>query len=183
MREIKSFLFIAPLLLLLTFGCGTQKNILTVSEVIRNADSLDGQTIRVRGQAYLWIDPSREEMWMFGGCAINPDGSPSEGGSVSGWLELYDQIDPDDLKNYGAPHNDRGIKIAESSFDCKGNYCKMTCRPFEVVSDKTYELVGALRVKEGPELILENIDLDRSRQMVNGSWLPVSTGNFDVMFP
>jgi len=181
MRAKKSFQFLAFFLLVLAVACGNQKNVLTVSEVIQNANALDGKTVYVGGQAYLWIDPSREEMWMFGGCAPTP--VPSEQGNVVGWLTLYDQIDLEDLRLYGAPHDDIGIKISEASFHCNGNYCTMTCTPFEAVSQKTYEFVGILRVKEGPELILENINLDQSRQLVDGKWLPVSSGDFDLKFP
>ena len=50
MKYIAYFAF----LILITFvtGCGAQEP-LTVSEVIQNAEALDGETIRVRGQANL----------------------------------------------------------------------------------------------------------------------------------
>ncbi|HLO27734.1 MAG TPA: hypothetical protein VK249_01280 [Anaerolineales bacterium] len=170
-------------LLLFTFvtGCGGQKA-LTVAEVIQNAGHLDGNIIRVRGLAYLWVDPSQAEMWMFGGCVPKTDPSYRQG-VVSGWLILYDSIDPADLKNYGTPHNKPGLKISESSFRCNGDYCKIKCSSFEAVSQRMYEFVGTLQVKENSELILEKIDLDESSQFVDGNWIPVSTGEFDVMFP
>jgi len=174
--------FVALVLFAFVTGCSGQKS-LTIPEVIQNAKTLDGKTIRVRGQAYLWIEPSQSEMWMFGGCAIDPDGSLSQRGHVVGWLTLYDQIDPDDLRLHGAPHDDTGIKISESSFHCEGNYCTMTCKSFEVVSGRNYEFVGVLRVKDGSELILENIELHRSSQLVDGKWAPISTGEFGFGFP
>ena len=99
--------FVVLLLFAFDTGCGGQKP-LTAAEVIQNAERLDGKTIRVRGMAYLWIDPSQAAMWMF---------------------------------------------------------------------------VGTLQVNEDSELILQNIDLEQSSQLVDGKWLPISTGNFDVMFP
>src|SRR5574341_90970 len=131
---------------------------LTVSDVIRNARALDGKTIRVRGQAYFWMEPSREEMWMSGGCAINPDGSLSKRGHVVGWLALYDEVDPTK-----PPREEAGLTISVSDFHCEGNYCTMTCGPFEPVTGRTLELVGTLRIHEQSaemKLVLENLNLD-----------------------
>ena len=120
---------------------------------------------------------------MFGGC-VPPSvgGSPSQG-QVVGWLTLYDQIDPDDLKDYDAPHDGNGIKISESSFHCEGDYCKTTCSSFEVVSQRTYNFAGTLRLNEASELILEDIDLARSSQLVDGQWVSMRTGEFSFWFP
>jgi len=89
--SIKIFLAATILILLsLPFaGCGNSRTY-AISELSKIAGSLDGKRIRVRGQAYLWLEPSVEEMWGFGGCAINLDGSPSTQGVVIGWLTLYD---------------------------------------------------------------------------------------------
>ena len=80
--------FVALLLFATVAGCSGQKA-LTVAEVIQNAECLDGKTIRVRGLAYLWVDPSQAEMWMFGDCAPKTDPSARQG-VVFGWLTLYD---------------------------------------------------------------------------------------------
>lgn len=120
-------------------------------------------------------------MWMSGGC--RPDTDPSMPGNVNGWLTLYDQIDMDDLRHYGAPHDDTGIKISKASFHCDGNYCLMTCQGFEAISLRMYEFFGILRVNADSELILENIDLNESSQLVDGEWLPISTGKLQVYFP
>ncbi len=169
--------FVLLLLLVFVMGCGGQKP-LTVAEVIRNAERLNGKTIRVRALAYLLVDPSQAEMWMFGGCAPG-----STEGHVIGWLTLYDSIDRDDLAHYGVPHDKTGIKISDSNFHCEGNYCKMTCAPFEVTSQQMYELVGTLRVNGPSNFTLENIDLKQSSQLVDGEWKSISPGNLDVMFP
>lgn len=162
-------------------GCSGQKA-LTAAEVIQNAERLNGKPVRVRGFAYLWIDPSRAEMWMFGGCALKTDPSDRQG-YVKGWLTLYDSAYPDDWGGDDAPRDEPGVKIAESSFDCEGDYCKITCSPFEVVAQRMYEFVGTLQVNETSELLLENINLDQSSQLVDGKWTPISRGDFDVMFP
>lgn len=54
---------------------------------------------------------------------------------------------------------------------------------FEVVSWRKYELGGVLRAVPGLEPILENIDLEQSTQLVDGKWLPLQTGDFEVAFP
>ena len=68
-------------------GCRGQK-LWTLPELVQNAKPLEGKTIRVRGQAFLWVDPSQAEMWMFGGCAINRDGTLIRQGNVTGWITL-----------------------------------------------------------------------------------------------
>ncbi len=162
LRLIALFLFI------FVTGCSKQKP-LTVKQVIQNAKALDGKTIRVRGRVNLPTKPSQAEMWMFGGCAPG-----STEGHVVGWLTLYDPL---------TQNEEADIKIAESSFHCEGNYCKITCSPFQVAAYEVYEFVGTLRVNGVLDLTLENIDLEQSRQFVNGEWAAISTGNFDVMFP
>jgi hypothetical protein len=46
-----------------------------------------------------------------------------------------------------------------------------------------YEFVGTLQVSADAALILDDIHLDQSRQLVEGSWGPIPARNFDVMFP
>lgn len=169
--------FILPLLFVFMAAYSEQKP-MTVAEVIQNAEKLDGKTIRVRSLAYLWSNPTRAEMWTFGGCAPG-----STEGHVTGWLTLYDAIDRNDIVQYGVPYNETGIKISEAGFRCEGNYCKMTCSPFKVISEQTYEFVGTLRVNGASDFILEDIDIEQSSQLVNGKWEPLSTGSFDLMFP
>lgn len=173
---------VAIIMLAFVAGCSQQKS-LTVSDVIQNARALDGQTIRVHGQVFLWTEPSREEMWLSGGCVPITDASHSSPGTVVGRLTLYDSIDPEDLRQYGAPHDKTSLTIPESAFHCNGDYCKITCSPFEVVSERAYQFVGTLRVTEEAGLFLENIVLEQSSQFVDGSWIPLQKGNFDVMFP
>jgi hypothetical protein len=121
-------------------------------------------------------------MWMSGGCIPKTDPSYRQG-VVVGWLTLYDSLEADDLAEDGTPRDKPGIKISEENFRCDGDYCKITCSSFEVVSLRMYEFVGRLRINSSSEPILEEIDLGQSSQLVNGSWTSISTGNIDVMFP
>jgi hypothetical protein len=166
----------------LVAGCSGQKA-LTIAEVLQNAERLDGKTIRVRGWAYLWINPSRATLWLYGGgCAVKIDPNERQG-YVKGWLTLYGSTYLDEWGGDGAPHEETGVKISESSFKCEGDYCKITCSPFEVVTQRMYEFIGTLQVNKNSEFFLENIDLKRSRQLVDDNWIPISTGDFEVMFP
>jgi hypothetical protein len=173
--------FVLLLLFVLVTGCSAQK-VLTISEVIQNAERLDGKMIRVRGFAYLWINPSQAQMWGMGGCVPKTDPSYGQGVAI-GWLTLYDSVFPDTWGGDHAPRDEIGVRISESAFGCNGDFCKITCSPFEVVSGRTYELVGTLQVHENSDLILENIDVEGSSQLVDGEWIPISARNFDVLFP
>jgi hypothetical protein len=173
--------WIVLLLIAFVTACSGPKS-LTVTQVLQNADRLDGKTIRVRGQAYLWVDPSQAAMWMTGGCIPKTDPSYRQG-VTTGWLTLYDSLQEDNLAEDGTPRDKPGIKISEENFRCNGDYCTMTCSPFEVTSLRTYEFVGTLRTNPNSELILEDIDLGQSSQLVDGKWTSISTRKFDVMFP
>lgn len=163
---------ISILLLVFVSGCGRQKP-MTVAQVLENAASLDGQTLRVRGRANIQSAPSQEEIAAAGGCANTKQGT------TEGWLTLYDPLtqDRDHLEN------PPGIKIAASSFHCEGDNCQITCSPFQVASHETYEFSGTLRVNGEAEIILENIDLEQSRQFIDGEWKPIAAGTFEVTFP
>jgi len=93
-------------------------------------------------------------------------------------FRIYDAWGGDD-----APRDEIGVKISESAFHCNGDFCKTTCSSFEVVAQRMYEFVGTLQINEISELVLENIDLDQSSQLVDGKWVSIQKGNFDVMFP
>jgi len=84
------------------------------------------------------------------------------------------------------PHDEQGLRVSDASFHCDGNFCSMTCSPFEVITGRTYELIGNLRVNEGPGelgLILESIDLLESKQFMDGEWVALSLGEFRTGFP
>ena len=179
--------WIAPILLLVLFvcfsGCTSASQTLTVSEVIEQAESLNGKTIRVRGVAYLWSEPSASEMWNYGGC-IPDSAGPPKWDVVVGWLTLYESIEPDDLGLYGsaAAYENPGIRIADSSFHCDGGVCGLTCRPFTVRSHQTYEFTGTLCV-DAAGLTLKEIDLEQSAWLVDGELQPIVAENFPIVFP
>jgi hypothetical protein len=173
--------FASLFLVVFVTGCSGQKAV-TIVRVIQNAERLEGKSIRVRGCDYLWKNPSRATMWLYGGCTAKLDPNERQG-SVKGWLTLYDLTYPDEWGGDGAPHNETGIKISESSFSCEGDYCKITCSPFEVGTQRTYEFVGTLQVNQNSEFILEDIDLEQSHQLVDGNWVPIQKVNLDIRFP
>lgn len=165
--------FFAIFLFIFVTGCSKQKP-MTVVQVIQDAESLDGQVIHVRGVAVLQTNPSREEMLVRGGCVPG-----STEGQVTGWLTLYDPS----TQNPNKFGSGTGIKIAESSFHCEGNYCKITCSPLKVTTHEMYEFAGTFRVIGDAEFLLEDIDAEQSRQFVGGEWVAISSEPMDVTFP
>ncbi|MCG2783777.1 MAG: hypothetical protein L6461_01585 [Anaerolineae bacterium] len=178
--------WIAPILLFVLClslpGCASAPQTLTVSEVIEQAESLNGETIRVRGVAYIWTDPSSSEMWNYGGC-IPDSAGPPKWDVVIGWLTLYEAIDRNNLNTNGTPREMKGIRIADSSFHCDGGVCGLTCQPFTVSSHQTYEFTGTLHVDETGGPTLEEIDLEQSAWLVDGELQPIPAENFPVVFP
>jgi len=67
---------------------------------------------------------------------------------------------------------------------CRGDECQMTCTPFDPTLAEAFELVGTLKVvsRDGSreELRLEDLDLEASRQLVDGEWVSIETGSFTV---
>ena len=169
-------------LALVTFslvGCGDSLDCLTVSEVWQNAESLDGKRACVRGQAYLEFIPYHP--WVVGGCPA--DGAATA--SIRGRLRLYD------VDFHGSRHERPEIKVSASSLHCEGNACGMVCKPFAPTLDlsagyiQAFEFVGILKVDTQESqvvLILEEIDLTKSRRLVNGNWEPIPTGEFEYPF-
>jgi len=151
-------------------GCaelGGMRSYLTVTEVSQRAKSLVGKQVRVRGYAYLSVMmtavlcvPSR--------CDCNES---------LGELDLYaEQPDPAHLNRlFDLAH----ITILETSLKCQGDECSMTCSPFDPGLATQFEFVGTLQSRDD-SLILENLDLEASRQWIDGKWVPMKTGEFAV---
>jgi photosystem II stability/assembly factor-like uncharacterized protein len=151
-------------------GCtalGGMRSYLTVTEVSQRARSLIGKQVRVRGYAYLWVSmtavlcvPSR--------CDCNES---------LGSLDLYaEQPDPAHLNRlFDLAH----IRDAETSLKCQGDECSMECSPFDPGLARQFEFVGTLR-SNYDNLILEDLDLDASRQWIDEKWFPIKTGQFAV---
>jgi hypothetical protein len=157
-------------------GCGDNGDYLTVSQTWQNAESLDGERIRVRGQAYFRIIPYPG---LLGWCV--PDG----GEDTVGKLELLDENSPDPRYYTGDRPLPR-LSISESTLQCQGNQCRMTCTPFDPQAAEVFEFVGTLRTGDqqgDAELVLENIDVKVSRQLLDEEWVPIQTGNFSYFFP
>jgi photosystem II stability/assembly factor-like uncharacterized protein len=148
-------------------GAGEKRSYLTVQQVSQQAESLAGRQIRLRGYGYFSVSmtamlcvPSR--------CDCNQS---------SGWLELYgEQPDPEHLSRL---YDLANIRIAETSLKCAGDECSMECSPFDPGLARQFEFAGRLRIDYG-NLILEDLDLAASRQLINGSWFPIETGKFSV---
>ncbi len=161
--------------------CGGKKKVLTVSEVWRDAASLDGERIRVRGQADFRLIPYHP--LQVGGCVVGEDRDKFQ---ISGRLALLDQDSQDP---------ERGLFISESSLHCEGDMCKVVCSPFAPTAHATwggsetieaFEFAGTLRVDDQGGtlvLILEDIDLQASQRLFEGKWGPIPTGDFTYLFP
>jgi photosystem II stability/assembly factor-like uncharacterized protein len=148
-------------------GAGGKRSYLTVPEVSQRAESLDGTLIRVRGYGYL-------SMMM---TAVLCDPPRCDCNQSSGWLELYgEQPDPDHL---GRLFDLPTIRIAESSLQCAGDECSMECSPFDPGLARQFEFAGRLRINHG-NLVLEDLDLAASRQLIDVNWVPFETGKFSV---
>lgn len=179
-----------PLLLILfalsLAECSGGQNYLTVSEVWENAETLNGKRIRVRGRADFWLSPYHP--MQIGGCI--PDEDAANKSHIVGKLALFDENAPDSTPR---------LFISESSLQCEGDVCSVVCKPFAPASGESvswgisnpktieaFEFVGKLRTRDqqdSVELILEDIDLKASRQLIDGEWGPIPTGDFTYNFP
>ena len=134
---------------------------LTVAEIWEDPPAYGNQIVCVKGQADFMhsmtlaaCDPPS--------CDCNRSG---------GHLSLLNE----------AGRRDRAIWVAttETGLLCEGNECEMICRPFDPRSADALELVGRLRVQRvdgsSYHLILDDLDLEASRQLVAGQWKPIST--------
>jgi hypothetical protein len=166
-------------------GCGQTRYPLTVSEVWQNAALLDGRQIRVRGQGHLRFEPYHP--LQVGGCSLD-----QELVNKSHIVGIQDLLDED------SPDVEQRLSISRTSLHCEGNVCSLECKPFEpmcgrgvmcvggLTAIEAFEFVGTLKVSDQQgelELILENIDLNKSKRFVDGEWSPIPTGVFSYFFP
>ena len=117
---------------------------------------------------------------MFGGCPLS-----AKKGYSAGRLELYDR-DPGLQKYSAGEAAQMKLTISEASLQCKGDFCQMTCTPFDPQGAQTFELVGTLRIDGRSDkmvLTLDDIDLSVSRQFIEGSWVSIPTGEVVYQFP
>ena len=174
-------LLILGLLVLSLAGCNEDDEFLTVSEVWQDATALDGKRIRVRGPGRLQYEPVHP--MRVGGCSPVPSANPP----IKARAVIFEEP-----LDYNPKHE---LFISESSLKCEGNTCSMTCTPFDPPQDlhgyvnpsiTNYEFVGTLRVdSQGSEevLILDDIDIEASRQLVDEKWEPIPAGEFSWLFP
>jgi hypothetical protein len=159
-------------------GCSAGGDCLNVAEVWRNADSLAGKQICVRGRPHFSFTPFHPQMR--GGCL--PGGNNAR---IGGKLELLDVGSPDPAPRLSVP-----------DLRCQGDQCVVECRPFAAPcteyhdspcdNAQAFELVGTLRVDKQQaevELSLDNLDLSASRRSAGDRWESIPTGVFKTQFP
>lgn len=163
-------------------GCAAWQEPLTVSQVWQDAESLEGQRIRVLGQADFHLTPYHP--LQVGGCIPTAEGETRP--RVVGELAIRDEGSHD-------PKN--ALLISESSLHCEGDVCSVVCTPFAPSAQAiwggaetidAFEFVGTLRVRpleNGVALILEDIDLRASRRRADGKWEAIPPGEFTYVFP
>jgi hypothetical protein len=151
-----------PAGIVVTTTPGQETSYPTVRDVSENALSLADQQIRVRGQN--WFVSSVT--------LVDCDPPRCDCNQSKGQLFLSEEG--------RAP----GEMISVPQLFCRGDECHMTCTPFDPTLAEAFELVGTLRVisqnENHKELRLEDLDLEASRQLVNGEWIPIETGSFTI---
>lgn len=74
-----------------------------------------------------------------------------------------------------------GIEIAE--LECDDNGTTMVCRPFDPGQADAFIFKGTLHLSPAgmfPVMDLIDIDFEQSRQLINGEWLPIPLGEFEI---
>lgn len=148
---------------------GNANQPLTVYEVWKRAENLEGQVIRVQGKADLVVI-----MTAMLCCPPSCDCNQTDG------LLCLVSESPDRVNIDCAVVDLIEIEIP----DCRGNECSLTCSPFYPGEIEAFEFTGELQisyVRGHPcGLRLINVDLSASQQFVNGTWEPIPTGTFTV---
>ena len=141
---------------------------MTVSQIWEAPLAVSNQTLRVRGRAEFLIwqtlqlcDPPT--------CDCNRSGGrPS-------------LLDGEDVESDSSVNRQQTIWVStsETGLQCAGNECELVCRPFDPQRAEAFELVGRLRVQSinpnAYHLILDNLDIEASRQLIDGNWVPIPT--------
>jgi hypothetical protein len=168
-------------MVILLTGCG--RDVLTVTEVWKDAQSLDGKKIHMRGRAHVFTVPYEGLI----GCP------PGGDVVIVGKMELLDEDTPDP-GYYSEEEPLPRIAIPESSLQCSGDYCMITCAPFDPgcsddcipTREYVFEMVGTLRVspQQGQTiLVLEDLDLGVSRRLNKDGWESIPMGMYEYGFP
>jgi hypothetical protein len=151
-----------PVGIVVTTTPGQETSYLTVRDVSENALSLADQQIRVRGQN--WFVSSVT--------LVDCDPPRCDCNRSEGLLFLSEE------------GRTPGEMISVPQVLCRGDECQMTCTPFDPTLGEAFEIMGTLKVvfRNGSheELRLEDLDLEASRQLVDGEWIPIETGSFTI---
>ncbi len=129
---------------------GSQNDYLTVQEVMENRYSLNGKNVTIRGNINILYIMQTLLLCIPDTCHCN---------------DTYVEYSFD------------GIEIDELS--CSGDQCAIQCSPFNPQTGDVYIFVGTLLVR-GERIILRDIDFEASRQLIEGRWVPIPTGAFNV---
>ena len=148
---------------------GEKRSYLTVPEARRHAKLLNGQQVRVRGYAEFTIYKTQLLC------------KPARCDCNQAWGELFlFEKDPKDPQSF---FDLASISISRAELKCEGNDCSMDCIPFDPCTAKEFEFVGTLRIDHEfyfNGLVLENLDLESSRQLIDKKWVPIETGRFTI---
>ena len=175
-----SFLFpFVPIIFLLISSCsyspftGTTENTddcLSVADVWKDVDLYSGKQVCVRGKAeFLKYKTLRL-------CSPQACDCNKSGGNLS--LVSEDKR----IYNPGVSIID---KIDIATLDCSGNECVMTCSPFDPREITYLETYGTLKIEsfrngDPANLSLDDLDLSRTKQLINGKWIPIIPGVYDI---
>ena len=167
-------LLIITILLLTSRFSLTAKSILnkplSVYDVWSNAKILDGKKIHVQGKAVFSI-------WLIGEGACCSQACNC--GERLGFLELVSDSPIRINKKHSSTDY---ISIYLPS--CDGDYCSLTCSPFDPTKAEAFEFYGVLeasyRNDDVTGLLLKDIDFSVSKQLIDGEWRAIETGKFEI---
>ena len=144
------------------------QNYFRVDEVWANADALVGRKITVEGKVSFEIAQA-----VILCCPPSCDCN-----ETYGWLYLIS----DSSTRYNKEmkyRDDIAVQIT-----CGGNECSLTCSPFDPQYAERLEITGMLDSEERDGkirgLYMSEIDFSASRQYVDGEWMPISVGSFEI---
>lgn len=169
----KILLALTLLIVVFTASCmqsGEKTHCLTVSQAVKRAKRLNNQLACIHGYGALLYEQTLLLCTPENPCCNR----------TKGMLQLFEK-EPGpvfDRDYYSLDH------INVTGLDCSGNTCSVTCQPFNPQPERWFELVGRLRIdnitSDPPRLVLEDLDLAASRQLVNAEWIPIETGSFTL---
>jgi len=146
---------------------GPVNHCVTVAELFRNPEVVDGTQVCVRGE----MNFDNIHMTLLG-C------EPAYCGCNATWRESY-------LTNENVTWTHKTQFVLLYQLICRGNECTMVCSSFCPIEDMVYELTGDLSFRDDdlyPSFIMDRIDFHAARQLQDGEWLPVPLGSCAIEF-